>query len=428
MTTEAMAFARYGYRVAVAAVGALCARPVARCEASASSGETQEELLSRVVDDASRGLVDRVLIGAERLEVRLKDATAYEAALVPWLDVSWLAEKLRGSGVAFGAAARPAATGPGPAERRAAALKAAVAVIAPCAYLWFAYKILMRASKGPIDESVAKRHRKHRNPGRPEGFRVVAGVDEAKRELEEIVAVLRDPTAFKAMGAKCPRGVLLTGPSGTGKTLLAKAVADEAECAFLFCSASAFVELLVGRGAARVRDLFKRARALAPCVVFIDEIDAIAKARGLLGQSDEREQTLNQILCELDGFDAKADEAADRNLVILLAATNRPEILDAALVRPGRLDRCVTVPLPDQNGREAILAVHANNVRLHPNVDLKAVAKNATGFSGADLANVVNEAALLAVRTAAPSVSTLHLQKAVLKARQGKDALRGNHH
>ena len=148
----------------------------------------------------------------------------------------------------------------------------------------------------------------------------------------------------------------------------------------------------------------------------------------MLSHNDEREQTLNQILCELDGFDAKADEAADRNLVILLAATNRPEILDAALVRPGRLDRCVTVPLPDQNGREAILAVHANNVRLHPNVDLKAVAKNATGFSGADLANVVNEAALLAVRTAAPSVSTLHLQKAVLKARQGKDALRGNHH
>ena len=413
---------RYSYRCVVAAVGAAC-RPggAARCDAAGADGPAPE-LLSRVVDDAAAGRVDRVLIGAETLEVWGADAKLYDAAMVPWLDVSWLAERLGSHGVGFGALQKAPAA-PDPAERRAAALKAVVAVVAPCAYLVFAYKVLMRASRGPVDESVAKRYRKKRDPAPTAGFAGVAGVDGARRELEEIVAVVQDPGRFRAMGAKCPRGVLLTGPSGTGKTLLARAVADEAQCAFLSCSASAFVELLVGRGAARVRDLFKRARSMAPCVVFIDEIDAIAKARGLLGQSDEREQTLNQILCELDGFDAKAD---DSELVILLAATNRPEILDAALVRPGRLDRCVTVPLPDEDGREAILRVHGATIRLDAAADLRAVARAATGFSGADLANAVNEAALLAVRTGAPSVGTAHLKRAVAKGKDGKAALRRN--
>ncbi|KAH8043447.1 metalloendopeptidase [Aureococcus anophagefferens] len=325
---------RYSYRCVVAAVGAAC-RPggAARCDAAGADGHAPE-LLSRVVDDAAAGRVDRVLIGAETLEVWAADAKLYDAAMVPWLDVSWLAERLGSHGVGFGAL-KKAPAAPDPAERRAAALKAIVAVVAPCAYLIFAYKVLMRASRGPVDET----------------------------------------RAGSGPWAPSARGVLLTGPSGTGKTLLARAVADEAQCAFLSCSASAFVELLVGRGAARVRDLFKRARSMAPCVVFIDEIDAIAKARGLLGQSDEREQTLNQILCELDGFDAKAD---DSELVILLAATNRPEILDAALVRPGRLDRCVTVPLPDEDGREAILRVHGATIRLDAAADLRAVARAAT--------------------------------------------------
>ena len=241
----------------------------------------------------------------------------------------------------------------------------------------------------------------------------MAGIDGVRRELEEIVLAIRCPEKFRRIGARCPRGVLLAGPSGTGKTLLAAAVAAEADVPFLSCSGSAFVELLVGRGAARVRELFARARKCAPCVVFIDEIDAVAKARGLLGQSDEREQTLNQILCELDGFDSKDDDPA--KLVVLIAATNRAEILDAALVRPGRLDRTVIVPLPDEKGRAQILKLHAKRIRLEPGTDLDLAAKACRDFSGAELANVINESALLAVRDDCTQVATKHLDQAIAK-------------
>ena len=224
-------------------------------------------------------------------------------------------------------------------------------------------------------------------------FDDVAGVDEAKQDLEEIVEFLRDPQKFQRLGGKIPRGVLLVGPPGTGKTLLARSVAGEANVPFFTISGSDFVEMFVGVGASRVRDMFEQAKKNAPCIIFIDEIDAVGRHRGagLGGGNDEREQTLNQLLVEMDGFEANEG-------IILIAATNRPDVLDPALLRPGRFDRQVVVPNPDIVGRERILKVHARNVPLAPNVDLKVLARGTPGFSGADLMNLVNEAALMAAR------------------------------
>jgi cell division protease FtsH len=224
-------------------------------------------------------------------------------------------------------------------------------------------------------------------------FEDVAGVDEAKQDLEEIVEFLRSPQKFQRLGAKIPHGVLLVGPPGTGKTLLARAVAGEANVPFFTISGSDFVEMFVGVGASRVRDMFEQAKKNAPCIIFIDEIDAVGRHRGagLGGGNDEREQTLNQLLVEMDGFEANEG-------IILIAATNRPDVLDPALLRPGRFDREVVVPNPDVNGREKILKVHAKKTPLAPNVDLRVLARGTPGFSGADLMNLVNEAALLAAR------------------------------
>ncbi|HVP89919.1 MAG TPA: ATP-dependent zinc metalloprotease FtsH [Terriglobales bacterium] len=223
-------------------------------------------------------------------------------------------------------------------------------------------------------------------------FQDVAGVDEAKAELVEVVDFLKNPKKYEAIGGMIPKGVLLVGPPGTGKTLLARAVAGEAKVPFFRISGADFVEMFVGVGAARVRDLFKQAREKAPCLIFIDELDAIGKSRGYtVGGNDEREQTLNELLVEMDGFDSRTG-------VIVLAATNRPEILDPALLRPGRFDRQVLVDRPDLKGRVEILKVHARKVTLDPSVDLEKVARGTPGFTGADLANIVNEAALLAVR------------------------------
>lgn len=225
-------------------------------------------------------------------------------------------------------------------------------------------------------------------------FEDVAGVDEAKVELEEIIQFLREPKKFTKLGGKIPKGVLLVGPPGTGKTLLARAVAGEAGVPFFSISGSDFVEMFVGVGASRVRDLFVQGKKNAPCIIFIDEIDAVGRHRGagLGGGHDEREQTLNQLLVEMDGFESNEG-------VILIAATNRPDVLDPALLRPGRFDRQVVVPQPDVKGREAILKVHSKKTPLAPDVDLAVIARGTPGFSGADLANVVNEAALLAART-----------------------------
>ncbi|MBM6774772.1 ATP-dependent zinc metalloprotease FtsH [Olsenella profusa] len=223
-------------------------------------------------------------------------------------------------------------------------------------------------------------------------FKDVAGQDEAKESLEEIVSFLKNPEKYNEIGARCPRGALLVGPPGTGKTLLAKAVAGEAGVTFFQIAGSAFVEMFVGRGAAKVRDLFKQASEKAPCIVFIDEIDAVGKRRDTsLSSNDEREQTLNQLLSEMDGFD-------NHKGIVVLAATNRPESLDPALLRPGRFDRRIPVELPDLTGREAILKIHANDVKMEPGIDLGVVARSTPGASGADLANIINEAALRAVR------------------------------
>jgi cell division protease FtsH len=239
-------------------------------------------------------------------------------------------------------------------------------------------------------------------------FADVAGIDEAKEELQEVVEFLSTPEKFQKLGGRIPKGVLLVGPPGTGKTLLARAVAGEAKVPFFSISGSEFVEMFVGVGAARVRDLFSQATAQAPCIIFIDELDALGKARGMnvMGGHDEQEQTLNQLLVEMDGFETNKG-------VIIMAATNRPEILDPALLRPGRFDRQVLVDRPDINGREAILKIHSRNVLLGPDVDLRKIAGRTPGFVGADLANIINEAALLAARKSKETVELADLDEAI---------------
>jgi cell division protease FtsH len=239
-------------------------------------------------------------------------------------------------------------------------------------------------------------------------FNDVAGVDEAKQELVEVIEFLKTPAKFTELGGKIPKGILLVGPPGTGKTMLAKAVAGESGVPFFSISGSEFVEMFVGMGAARVRDLFEQAKQKAPCIIFIDELDALGKARGFgaIGGHDEREQTLNQLLVEMDGFDTKVG-------VILMAATNRPEILDPALLRPGRFDRHILVDRPDKNGRKEILKVHMKKVKIGPDVDLDLLANMTPGMVGADLANLVNEAALLAVRRDKTEVTLSEFSEAV---------------
>jgi cell division protease FtsH len=247
-------------------------------------------------------------------------------------------------------------------------------------------------------------------------FEDVAGIDEAKQELQEIVEFLKDPQKFQRLGGKIPKGCLLVGPPGTGKTLLARAIAGEANVPFFTISGSDFVEMFVGVGASRVRDMFEQGKKNAPCIIFIDEIDAVGRHRGagLGGGNDEREQTLNQLLVEMDGFEANEG-------VILIAATNRPDVLDPALLRPGRFDRQIVVPNPDINGREQILKVHMRKVPLAPDVEARTIARGTPGFSGADLANLVNEAALLAARAGKRVVTMFDFEQAKDKVMMGAE-------
>nr|MEC9417556.1 ATP-dependent zinc metalloprotease FtsH [Pseudomonadota bacterium] len=247
-------------------------------------------------------------------------------------------------------------------------------------------------------------------------FEDVAGIDEAKEDLQEIVEFLRDPQKFQRLGGRIPRGVLLVGPPGTGKTLTARAVAGEANVPFFTISGSDFVEMFVGVGASRVRDMFEQAKKNAPCIIFIDEIDAVGRHRGagLGGGNDEREQTLNQLLVEMDGFEPNEG-------IIIIAATNRPDVLDPALLRPGRFDRQIVVPNPDITGREKILKVHMRKVPLAPDVDVKTLARGTPGFSGADLMNLVNEAALLAARRSKRLVTMAEFEDAKDKVMMGAE-------
>jgi cell division protease FtsH len=281
-------------------------------------------------------------------------------------------------------------------------------------FFWFMFMRQMQAG-GNKALSFGKSRAKLFSPLQKKiTFKDVAGVDEAKVELQEIIEFLREPRKFQRLGGRIPKGVLLVGAPGTGKTLLARAVAGEANVPFFSISGSDFVEMFVGVGASRVRDLFDQAKKHAPCLIFIDEIDAVGRQRGagLGGGHDEREQTLNQLLVEMDGFDSNEG-------IIVIAATNRPDILDMALLRPGRFDRRIVVPMPDVKGREEILRVHTRRVPLAADVDLKVIARSTPGFSGADLANLINEAALLAARKGQESVTMRDLEEAKDKVLMG---------
>ena len=282
--------------------------------------------------------------------------------------------------------------------------------------LWF---FLMRQMQGGGGRAMSFGKSKARLLTEKHGrvtFDDVAGVDEAKEELEEIVEFLKDPSKFQRLGGKIPKGALLVGPPGTGKTLIARAVAGEANVPFFTISGSDFVEMFVGVGASRVRDMFEQAKKNAPCIIFIDEIDAVGRHRGagLGGGNDEREQTLNQLLVEMDGFEANEG-------IIIIAATNRPDVLDPALLRPGRFDRQVVVPRPDIEGRVKILEVHMKKVPLAPDVDPRTIARGTPGFSGADLANLVNEAALMAARKSKRLVAMQEFEEAKDKVMMGAE-------
>ena len=282
-------------------------------------------------------------------------------------------------------------------------------------FAWWFLFIRPQRNDGRSALNFAKSKAVLQDPSKQEiTFKDVAGCDEAKEEMQDIIKFLRDPKKFQKLGAKLPKGILLYGAPGTGKTLLAKAVAGEAKVAFFSASASEFVEMFVGVGAARVRDLFNNAKKNAPAIIFIDELDAVGRRRfaGIGGGHDEREQTLNQLLIELDGFESKQG-------IILMGSTNRPDVLDPALTRPGRFDRHVNVPSPDMKGRKEILEVHAKKVKMGADVNLEVIAKSTPGFVGADLANVINEAAILAARKDKPAVETSDIEEAVERVMAG---------
>src|SRR5687767_1614738 len=289
-----------------------------------------------------------------------------------------------------------------------------ILLVAFLVYFFFIRQIKM-AGKGALSFGKSKARLLSMEKNRTT-FKDVAGVDEAKEEVSELVEFLKDPKKFQKLGGRIPKGILMIGAPGTGKTLLAKAIAGEADASFFSISGSDFVEMFVGVGASRVRDMFEQARKNTPCLIFIDEIDAVGRSRGhgLGGGNDEREQTLNALLVEMDGFDTQEG-------IIIIAATNRPDVLDPALLRPGRFDRQITVNLPDVRGREAILKVHSKNVKIDPSVDLAVIARGTPGYSGAELANLLNEAALLAARTNKKAIGMAELEEARDKVRWGRE-------
>ena len=354
-------------------------------QAPQQRGATREVAYSEFLQELSAGRVKAVTIAGDRISGTYIDNSAGFQTYSP--GNSTLVQRLEDKGVTINA--RPENDGSGSIFSILLSWLPMILILG----VWIFFMRQMQSGSGrAMGFGKSKAKLLTEAHGRVT-FQDVAGVDEAKEDLEEIVEFLRDPQKFQRLGGKIPRGVLLVGPPGTGKTLLARSVAGEANVPFFTISGSDFVEMFVGVGASRVRDMFEQAKKNAPCIIFIDEIDAVGRHRGagLGGGNDEREQTLNQLLVEMDGFEANEG-------IILIAATNRPDVLDPALLRPGRFDRQVVVPNPDINGREKILKVHIRNVPLAPNVDLKVIARGTPGFSGADLANLVNEAALMAAR------------------------------
>ncbi|MGR3464590.1 ATP-dependent zinc metalloprotease FtsH [Limimaricola sp.] len=349
---------------------------------------------SRFEQLVDEGLIDQVVIGSDRITGSFAVPQNGKTEFVTTRVEPGLAERLRDSGVTFTGAIENTWLG---------TILSWVVPAAVFVALWVLVirKFAEKQGFGGMMSIGKSRAKVYVETDTRTSFEDVAGVDEAKAELQELVEFLKDPEGYGALGARMPKGVLLVGPPGTGKTMLARAVAGEAGMPFFSISGSEFVEMFVGVGAARVRDLFEQARAKAPAIIFVDELDALGRARGSMpgmGGHDEREQTLNQLLTELDGFDPSSG-------LVLLAATNRPEILDPALLRAGRFDRQVLVDRPDRPGREAILKVHMKKVRVGSDVEIGQLAGLTTGFSGADLANLVNEAALLATRRRASCVA-----------------------
>jgi cell division protease FtsH len=363
---------------------------------------------STLLQDAKEGRVTEVLMRGDTVTGHLSDGTTFTTT-VPTRETH-LVDRLLESGVKIKAA---------PQEEDMPTFLQVIISWLPMILLIGVWIFFMRQMQAGGNKALGFGKSKARlldDKSTQVTFKDVAGVDEAKQELEEVVEFLRDPQKFQRLGGKIPRGILLVGPPGTGKTLLARAIAGEAGVPFFTISGSDFVEMFVGVGASRVRDLFEQGKKNAPCIIFIDEIDAVGRHRGagLGGGNDEREQTLNQLLVEMDGFEANDG-------VILIAATNRPDVLDPALLRPGRFDRQVVVPNPDVLGREKILAVHARNVPLAEGVDLMVIARGTPGFSGADLANLINESALLAARRNRRTVSMAELEEAKDKVMMGSE-------
>ena len=361
-----------------------------------------EVTYSQFLADLAAGKIKSVTLGTNRIYyVTVGKNGQEEVHNAVRVDDKGLINRLIAAKVKF--AGQPPTSGIG------AALLGWLIPLIPLGLIW--YWIYRRMGQGGAGVMSIGKSRAHEITGEMTGikFADVGGVDEVEVELKEIIEFLRNPERFTRMGAKLPKGVLLVGPPGTGKTLLAKATAGEAGVPFFSISGSDFVEMFVGVGAARVRDLFEQAKRKAPCIVFIDEIDAIGQARatvGSIGTNDEREQTLNQLLAEMDGFEPNQG-------VVIMAATNRPEILDPALLRPGRFDRQIQVGLPTEQGRQQILRIHTRNVKLAPDVDIDRLSQITAGFSGADLANIVNEAALLAVRRNADAVTMADFDQAI---------------
>jgi cell division protease FtsH len=348
----------------------------------------------------TQGQISEVTLGPEVIRGKYRNAEGAEVAFnTTVVNDPKLIEQLEAKGVQFRGERQ---------SRWVAELLSWVLPIVLIIALWTFFFRRMGGTESGIMSFARSRAKIYADDDVKVSFTDVAGVDEAAEELREIVEFLKNPRKYTTLGGRIPKGVLLVGPPGTGKTLLARAVAGEAKVPFFSLSGSEFVEMFVGVGAARVRDLFRQAETKAPCIVFIDELDALGKVRqqSPMGGHEEREQTLNQLLAEMDGFDSKKG-------VIIMAATNRPEVLDPALMRPGRFDRQVLVDKPDIKGREAILNIHVRHVKLDPHVDLKVIAARTAGFAGADLANLVNEAALLAARRDKEAVDRRDFDEAI---------------